>query len=350
MKNLANNFNRIREVNTDLVRSALKAAEAATKAGLAAATGLSVATCGNILTEMLARGEAMELELGVPEGGRPPRLYSYQPMFSLSALLFPKAEAGRKRLLFETVDARGKVVEKGEVQVERADLHALDELIEDLKGRYVNLKALAVSIPGLVRDGRVGFSDLPELDGTDVANHFRSRHNLQVSVENDVNLAALGFYDQFPERSGDSVAYLVVPHQNCTGAGLVVDGMLIRGHTCFAGELSFIPDAVSRDMQFAGLEPAAALAYVARMAAAIIPVFNPATLVVASELADDDALAMLRDFCRQRVPEEHLPTFVARRSLDEDCLAGLGFMALSSISGKVRLVEDERISKNINAV
>ena len=62
----------IKKINTNLIRRAMLAGEAWTKDTLSARTGLSAATCRKILMEMLATGEAAELSLADPKGGRPP--------------------------------------------------------------------------------------------------------------------------------------------------------------------------------------------------------------------------------------------------------------------------------------
>lgn len=341
MRNIANNFLRLRTVNTELVRKALKDFESVTKSGLAAITGLSIATCGNILADMLARNEVLELDLGQPEGGRPPRLYAYNPMFSLTALLFPKAEAGGKRIIHAVVDAKGGTVEQDSFAVDRADLAALDALLARLRQAYPNIKAAAASIPGLVWNGTVGFCDLPELTGASVESHLRNKHDMPVTVDNDMNLAALGYAGGHPEAGAGPVVYLVAPSRNCAGAGIVVDGKPLRGFSSFAGELSFLPGGPDRTAQFAGLTPEEALAYAARLAGTVIPIVNPSVLVVASDLLAEDAADAIRKACLARIPPEHMPELAFRQAIDDDCLAGLATMAAASLSSRVRLVEDD---------
>lgn len=339
MRTLSNNFLRLREVNTDLVRTILKSSDACTKAGLAAATGLSIATCGNILADLLATGEVMELELGSPEGGRPPRLYGYAPGFALSLLLFPKRELGADFLVYAVIDAKGGTVAQAKPQVEAITPEALDAIIFLLREKYPNIKTIAVSIPGLVQNGVVGFCDIEALEGMNVEGLLADRHNLPVRVDNDMNLAALGYMSLRGEGAA-GVVYLAVPQKNCTGAGIVVNGQLLRGKTSFAGELSFLPHGPERERQIAGLSPEEALEYTAELAATVVPVINPGVLVVASERFGPEALDVLRQACLRRVPAAHLPDFVLRRSTDEDCLAGLASLALAGLGGKVRLVEN----------
>lgn len=341
MSNITNNFIRLREVNSDLVRTVLKKTDSITKARLAEETGLSVATCGNILASMLETGEAVKVRLGISDGGRPPSLFTYNSAFAYTALVFPKSEDGKKHLIHAVVDAKGKTVERGALPVEQADLASIETLVADLASRHVPLKAIALSIPGLIRDGRVGFCDLPELEGVEVKQALENRFGLPVEAENDMNLAALGFSARRRDEDAISVAYLVVPKRICIGAGLVVNGRLLKGHTAFAGELSFLPGGISREKQFSGLSPEEALEYTGKLAATVIPVINPSILAVASDLSDSGTLERVRAICLERIPEEHMPKLVARRGIDDDCLAGLALMAMSSLTRGVRLVESE---------
>lgn len=320
----------LRENNTNLIRKALLGMDTATKAVLAAATGLSVATCGKILAAMVTSGEAVALELAAPDGGRPPRLYAYNPMYSLSALVFPKTQDGESFIVHAIRDAKGGVVEKGVLPVGRADMGTMQDLIDGWRRRYPSIRAVAISIPGLVRDGVVGFCDLPELAGVDVRAALDIESGIAVSMDNDMNLAALGYFRS--EMRAGSVVYMVVPRKNCTGAGFVVDGKVLVGATRFAGELSFMPFGVGRETQFAGLPKDKAMAYTATLAAAVIPVINPSRLVIASEMLDARALEGIRRTCAEHIPEEHLPEFVAKPSLDDDCLEGLAAMAAMSIA------------------
>ena len=65
-----------KQMNVDLVRSAIKSVPGNTKAGISAITGLSHATCNSILNELVSLGEVRELEKDTSSGGRPAQLYS----------------------------------------------------------------------------------------------------------------------------------------------------------------------------------------------------------------------------------------------------------------------------------
>lgn len=343
MRTLVNNFNRLRQVNSGLVREMLLQGEGFSKAELARQTGLSIATCGNIVAEMVASGEVMKQELGRPEGGRPPRIYRYNPQYSLAALIFPRTDDGRKFITWAVIDALGNTMAGEQRNVAMADCDCLAGLLRELIDRFGNIKAVAVSIPGLVKNGRIGFCDFPELIGTEVLAALTAVADLPIVFDNDMNVAALGYYRHECGSESDSVLYLMVPRKNCSGAGMVVEGKVIRGHTAFAGELSFMPLGMTRKRMFDGLSPEEALAYTGQLAAMVIPVFNPSVLVVASELMGETAVEALRETCLRTIPAEHMPFVATRESMDQDCLDGLALMAVGLLRQQVRLVEEDKV-------
>lgn len=319
----------VRENNVAMLRAVLRGSDAVTTAEMSARTGLSFATCGKIIAGMVESGEVVARDLAASAGGRPARLYAYNANHALTARIFPKSEDGRPRIVYEIRDAKNAVLVAEKINIPKADAGAIRDLLDDLVAQYPAIKGAALSIPGIFRNGVVGLCDLPELTGVNIDKAVGGKYPFPVKADHDMNLAALGYYHQSGKTG--SVAYIVVPAKHATGAGLVVDGKLISGHNCFAGEVSFIPLGVSRERQFAGLDAEEALAYTAKLATILIAVVNPSTLVVASELANRDAMKQIRAVCLESIPKEFLPEFVARKSMDKDCLAGLGLLAEADV-------------------
>ena len=66
---------RLRELNFELLKAVLKVYPGGvTKQFLAEKTGLSLATCGTLVTELVKTGEVLESARSASGGGRPPRL------------------------------------------------------------------------------------------------------------------------------------------------------------------------------------------------------------------------------------------------------------------------------------
>jgi glucokinase len=156
-----------------------------------------------------------------------------------------------------TTIAAGAVTPEGEVVLEeRVPTHrdgrgravgVLEEVIEDVRlgadrlGHTIS--GIGVGVPGPVdvAAGRIGepVTHVPELAGLALAAQLRERFALPVFVDNDVNALALAEWRFGIGRGAHSLVTLAVG--TGIGAGLVLDGRLIRGASGFGGELGHTP-------------------------------------------------------------------------------------------------------------
>src|SRR5579864_4751690 len=155
-----------------------------------------------------------------------------------------------------TIRAR-QDVEHGGVDADRA----LDAIV-DLRDALVRSAGLShelidetvVGIPGVVEQatGAVGLAtNVPGLDGRRYAAELEDQLGERVTLENDVNLAALGERRAGVAQGVEDFMFLSVG--TGLGAGLVLRGELQRGHHGAAGELDYV--AVGLDQE---IDPCAA--------------------------------------------------------------------------------------------
>jgi predicted NBD/HSP70 family sugar kinase/ribosomal protein S25 len=99
-----------------------------------------------------------------------------------------------------------------------------------------------VGVPAVVdpHDGRVSDADIPGLESGDLRTRLAERLGVTVTLENDVNLAALGSARRGVAQGVDDFAFVLVGEG--LGAAVVLGGTLHRGVNGAAGEL----DAVRR--------------------------------------------------------------------------------------------------------
>jgi glucokinase len=101
--------------------------------------------------------------------------------------------------------------------------------------------SLGIGIPGGVDPSTGVVSNAVNLGITklDLAHELRSTFPGWITVENDVNAAALGAYHGYIDQSIESMAYL----NTGTGvaAGLILNRRIWRGHRGVAGEIGHIP-------------------------------------------------------------------------------------------------------------
>lgn len=176
-----------------------------------------------------------------------------------------------------------------------------------------NITAIAVGSPGVAdAEGRMqlavnvsGLSDVP------LRQHVRREFRKSVVViDNDVNIAAIG---ERAEGSGVGCDDLVVLSIGTgIGAGVIVNGRLVRGHHGAAGEVAWLPmgaDPRDRDSRRRGaLEVAAAADGVQRMLREALRDHPKSTVRSRASVVEIFAAAAAGDPASQRViaAEAHL--------------------------------------------
>jgi glucokinase len=156
-----------------------------------------------------------------------------------------------------TTTAAGIVTASGEVLTEaQAPTHergagrALETIValigtvrDRAVERGIDLDGIGVGLPGIVdaAGGRVGdeIPHVPELAGRPVAAELAERFALPVFVDNDVNALALAEWT-FGAARGVASLVVLAPGTGF-GAGIVLDGRLVRGAAGFGGELGHAP-------------------------------------------------------------------------------------------------------------
>ena len=155
-----------------------------------------------------------------------------------------------------TTTAAGLVTREGDVIVdasaptragERDPLETIVSLISEVTGRAGReagpIAAVGVGVPGPVDADRgiVGepVTHVTELAGRPLAAELGGRIGLPVFVDNDVNALALGEAMLGAARGARSL--VVLSAGTGIGAGIVLEGRLVRGAAGFGGELGHVP-------------------------------------------------------------------------------------------------------------
>lgn len=343
MDQVIGNTARLKELNIELVREALKSVGDATKQSLARATGLSAATCGNVLAELLRTGEARELDAAESNGGRPARKFAYNPGYSMLALLHLGIESGVRTLTWAVTDAIGRVLEQEARHFPALTQALIGEVLSDLNRRYPALKAAAISYPGVVCHGRIdAWGDLEELWSCELQTELETAFpGLRIAVENDMNLAAWGYDQAQPETARADLAYLAFFNDIPPGCGVIANGQLVRGRNGFAGEVAALPGELSREAQLAGLRTGEGrVRAISRSILTVTALLNPATVVLCGRMFADPALREAIDAaCRQTlIGEKYLPQLVYRDNWLDDVLNGLLACGMASLRCPVQLI------------
>jgi len=343
MSLVSSNAIRVKQINVELVKNTLRTMEFGTKLSIASVTGLSVATCGNILNELLHNGEVVEMELEESSGGRPARRYRLNANFSCVVCLFVKTGDGVNSMTYVVANLIGEMVEKHTVLLEKIDYDSIDKQIGELIERHGNIKAIGIGIPGVVLNDVVDVCDIPELSGQALGPRLKEKYGLEVVIENDMNLTVYGFYFMQNFDADRTFGVVTLSKGHLPGAGFIVNGNILKGNTHFAGEVSFLPYGMTRQEQLSrSFSPDDMLPVAIDMMTSIIAIINPVSIALTGELPSSGMLEQIYQGCLAHIPQEHMPEFFVKNDTDDEYMHGLVSMTLECLVCNLQLV-DKRI-------
>jgi predicted NBD/HSP70 family sugar kinase len=255
----------LKRLNEETVLDTIRTGAPISRAEIARRAGISKPTVSLALQTLLGAGLVREAAAG-PVGPSYGALY-FEPVAEAALVL--GIDLGARFLRGALCDLSGTIRARQDIEHGGADAdRALDAIVE-LRDALVRSAGLShelidetvVGIPGVVEQetGAVGLAtNVPGLDGRRYAAELEARLGERITLENDVNLAALGERRLGIAQGVDDFMFLSVG--TGLGAGLVLRGELQRGHHGAAGELDYV--AVGLDHE---IDPcAAALSFFAQ--------------------------------------------------------------------------------------
>jgi predicted NBD/HSP70 family sugar kinase len=214
----------------------------ASRADLARSTGLTRVTTSDLVGELV--GEGLVEELGAPAEtrvGKPPTLIGLVPDSTHIVAIDLSSDdrmTGAVLNLAGEVKARRELPLDGETGADAVALvHRLTTELIALTDRPV--LGVGVGSPGVV-DAEGTVLDAPNLgwSAEPLAADLRRELGLPVYVANDANTAVLG---EHTYGEGDTDGGLMLLRVGIgVGAGLVLGGALLHGHTAAAGEIGHV--------------------------------------------------------------------------------------------------------------
>jgi hypothetical protein len=308
--------------NVVLVTQALKSLGSATKAEVAAQTGLSIATCGAVLNELRLTREVMALELEESRGGRPAQRYAYNPDYFSVLSLYAQGSDAAAQIIWSVNSATGASLAQGEVRFLPLSLETFYQQIAGLLADYPNIKALGIGLPGVVVKGRVATCDISAFAGVDVEQQLREKFGIYVQADNDMNYTAYGFYRSSCAGETAPVAYIFKPDVPCLGCGMVINGQVLQGASQFAGEVSNLP--------YKDLDKLPVAEEMAKVIVSLSAIINPATIALSGPKISDALIPELTERCQEHIPAQHMPALIYRPSMRQDYLQGITELTLNN--------------------
>lgn len=315
----------MKQMSKKRIRRALRATDSCTKRTLAHLTGLSIATCGNILNELTQTGEVMESGLERSSGGRPAKYYAYNENFQFSLCMYLDMVDDQIQLGYYVVNLLGRVIRSGCTMLQKISVEILASYMAQLLKQHPHIRTAVIGLPGAVDDNTtIGRCGIRELEGCALGDLLSQRLSIDICIDNDMNLCALGFYDVQHYHTPSSIAVINFPQDSCAGAGIVVNGRVLCGGTNFAGEISYLPFShpnCSLKEQLQTKEDV--IRYAADVTVSICAVIDPRAIVLTGGMLGQSFLPCITSACHQMIPAEHMPKLFLHESRETDYKNGL---------------------------
>jgi predicted NBD/HSP70 family sugar kinase len=231
-----------RAINDRLALDLLLTRGPLTAAKLKSLTGLSRPTISDLLARLQEAGlVAMTGESDAVQRG--PNARVYELVAGRAHVVGVDVRTGGVSLV--VADITGAVVTSADLRVTDDDARTVGATVEALASAVRRTgdtapHTIAVGAPGLIDPATGQLRATPGLPRwhADLVAALRTRLNVPVVLENEVNLAALAELRHGAARDRDTFVLLWLGHG--VGAGTVIEGRLRRGASGGAGEIGFL--------------------------------------------------------------------------------------------------------------
>jgi predicted NBD/HSP70 family sugar kinase len=242
----------LRQINSTRVLTVLRGSGPVSLSDLAARTGLSRPTVGQVVDQLHTAGLLAYAEpdrAGLGGSGRPSGRPARLVRFRAEAAYVVGIDIGRHKIGVMVADLAGHVVARRRQATSRANSsrellsalrQAAREVLADAGIGRGDVASVAAGTPGLVDQQRGAVVLAPGLPGwtIDLARELRRSFRCPVQVENDANLAVLAERRYGLARDAHAVVFILWGER--VGAGVLIGDQLHRGAANAAGEIGFL--------------------------------------------------------------------------------------------------------------
>jgi predicted NBD/HSP70 family sugar kinase len=236
-----------RAINRDVILHTIHSRQPVSRADLTRLTGLQASTVSLIIGQLIEEGWVSPGTLGrLPRGRRPTFVTLNDRHVTLAIDLRPaKANLG-------IIDINGKILRRESIEFSdhaaskrdaRRTVSAVAKAAAPMKTAFRRrlIEVVGVSVSGRVDQGahRLVFAPHSPWGQPDLESEFHKRLNAPIVMENAANASL--FAERWFGRLGDTRNMLAVSVSDGVGAGILLDGRLVRGREGMAGEFGHMP-------------------------------------------------------------------------------------------------------------
>jgi predicted NBD/HSP70 family sugar kinase len=244
----------LKSLNERTVLEAIRAGAPISRAEISRRAGISKPTVSLALHALVETGLVREAATG--PGGPSYGALFFEPVPEAAYVL--GLDLGARFLRGAVCDLAGEVRARQDVELRGADADGASRAIVTLRDSLISTAQLPVEridgvvlgVPGVVDTAtstlQLTTPNIPGLEGRALGVELRDRLGVEVTLENDINLAAVGEHWAGVARGVEDFAFLSVG--TGMGMGLVLGGELHRGNHGAAGEVDWALAGMAEDV------------------------------------------------------------------------------------------------------
>lgn len=336
MKKINGNTGLIKEVNTHIIREAIKQKSFATKPQIARETGLTTATVGTVLNELLAKEEIVEVNQGKSEGGRPAKEYSYNFDLIHLLLLFPFEKNNHLFMNISVTNLGDSVLYKEEKFIDTVDIGTIKSIVYSMKQQFPKIEIVGFGNPGTNEGDLITFSDYKEIDGLDLSEEL----SFPVIIENDVNAAGIGFNKRKEITENYNTVYIFFPESYPPGSAILINDKLYKGFKNSAGEVGNIKGYEWNKSTYDNFEKFTN--NTASLMEIISSVVNPNCFILSGNFLTEAHMSRINEIYKKSLPKPLISEVFLTKNFTSDLIEGLKALCIKKLFPQIILTRGEK--------
>lgn len=269
-------------------------------------TGLSHGSIINVIRELEERGEILLAEKSGSRVGRKTHHYILNPEYRHFLTIDVKRTADGFRSHAFRMNLKGEIQNILDHSFAEMNDDYLRTELETMTKRWPDTDMILVSTPGVCTNGVVTNGETFRLD---LASRIEEYSSAPYVIENDVNVASIGFYSEAPTRKNIAVVYQA--SAAIFGCGVIINGRLYNGFSHAAGEVRYLPFMSER-------QDAPAEDLLKEMILSVSAILNPDVIGYYSDTVKNDL-----SFEDSSLPPRHMPAMIHIDDFDAYRFKGL---------------------------
>lgn len=231
----------LKEVNSSLIQQLIYVQGPISKPEIAQKSGLSLPTVNKIVDDLEQDGLIIRIGAAGKGAGRKAMFYEANKNAGCLVVLYYQ----RGKLRSRVADITGQTLYEDVFVFDNSStesalnstFRAIDTLINSAPS---TVKAIGIGVPGAVTpNGQLlGIPKVGVWEDFNLTEALAGKYDVDICVENDVNLAAVGYYYTYLNDRFDNIVYIYTG--NGMGSGIILNRKLYRGSSSFSGEIGFM--------------------------------------------------------------------------------------------------------------